>query len=189
MYWNILRAHHNDWRQERDYELLPNLIQFAYGDHLTPMVLLSINTGIRRGELFDLRWKHFNRHTPTLTIEGETAKSGKTRHIPLNNEAMKVLAAWSKQTKDRREDRIFAGKNGARRTDCKKAWNNVLEKSKITQFRWHDLRHHFASKLATKGVPLNTVRELLGHADLKTTLRYAHLAPDHKADAVALLND
>jgi site-specific recombinase XerD len=63
----------------------------------------------------------------------------------------------------------------------------VLKDAKIEKFRWHDMRHDFASKLVMNGVPLNTVRDLCGHADLGTTLRYAHLAPEHKAEAVAQL--
>jgi len=89
---------------------------------------------------------------------------------------------------------VFPGKNGKRLDNVKTAWKSVLKVADLDypvmhhlHFRWHDLRHDFASKLVMAGVPLNTVRELLGHADLTTTLRYAHLAPDHKSEAVARL--
>jgi site-specific recombinase XerD len=68
-----------------------------------------------------------------------------------------------------------------------KSWQAVLKAAKIERFRWHDLRHHFASRLVQRGVDLNTVRELLGHADISMTLRYSHLAPEQKAAAVAKL--
>ncbi len=83
---------------------------------------------------------------------------------------------------------MFSGKVGKRLDNVRKAWAGILKDAGIVDFRWHDLRHDFASKLVMNGVPLNTVRELLGHTDLTTTLRYAHLAPDHKAEAVNRLS-
>jgi integrase len=71
--------------------------------------------------------------------------------------------------------------------DVKKGWAKVVKRANLQNFTFHDLRHTFASKLVMAGVDLNTVRELLGHADIRTTLRYAHLSREHKAAAVAKL--
>lgn len=175
----------NKWRQERSYDLYPDLNQFEFTDHLRPMILLSINTGLRRGEIFSLRWENVNLERALITIEGSYAKSGKTRHIPLNSEALSILKAWSKQTDN--HNLVFHNKNGLRFDNIKKGWTNILTAANIKNFRWHDLRHHFASRLVMAGVDLNTVRELLGHSDMDMTLRYAHLAPEHKANAVEKL--
>jgi len=177
----------NKWRKERGYDLLPTLQNCHFADHLTPIIILTMNTGLRRGEVFNLKWGDFNIKTKTLTVTGATAKSGETRHIPLNSEAIDMLKNWQKQSQD--SDRVFPGKGGERLDNIKTAWTKLVSDAKVNEFRFHDLRHSFASQLVMQGVPLNTVRELLGHSDLKTTLRYAHLAPDHKADAVALLNN
>jgi integrase len=150
-----------------------------YGDHLTPAVLLSMNTGLRLGELVSLRWANIDFQGALLTVEGNTAKSEQTRHVPLNTEAVDVLTRWRKQQTD--TERVFPIAR------FKTAWTAILERAHISKFRWHDLRHHFASRLVQAGVPLNTVRELLGHGSLAMTLRYAHLAPDQKINAVAKL--
>ncbi len=82
---------------------------------------------------------------------------------------------------------MFPSDDGGRLNNVKSSWGSILKSAGIEAFRWHDMRHDFASKLVMKSVPLNTVRELCGHASLNTTLRYAHLAPGHKSDAIALL--
>jgi len=83
---------------------------------------------------------------------------------------------------------IFCHKDGSPRKAVRKSFSTVLRKANIQNFRFHDLRHTFASHLVMAGVDLNTVRELLGHADLTMTLRYAHLSQDHKKNAVDVLD-
>lgn len=175
----------NSYRVKRGYRVLPNIPKGDFADHLEPIVLLAMNTGMRRGELFGLTWADVNFHTRVATIRGAIAKSSKARHIPLNGEATEVLTRWREQNPDTLY--VFEGESGKALTDFKKSWLKVAEEAGLSEFRFHDLRHHFASKLVMKGVDLNTVRELLGHADLKMTLRYAHLAPEHKAAAVNLI--
>ena len=159
----------------------------AYTDHLAPLVLLALNTGLRRGELFQLRWQDVSIPGRRLTVRGAGAKTGQTRHVPLNSEAVCVLERWQPAEADAR-DHVFAGASPDEPlTDVKKAWASLMKRAKLTAFRFHDLRHTFASKLVMAGVDLNTVRELLGHSDIAMTLRYAHLAPEHKANAVERL--
>lgn len=179
------RQNANQWREARNYDLYPDLMRMTFADYLQPMVLLAMNTGMRRGELFDLTWRDINFGARILTVNGTVAKSGKTRHIPLNKEAYDILEKWYQQRGE--NHLVFFGKNGERFNHIKKSWGNLLADAGIQHFRFHDLRHHFASKLVMAGVDLNTVRELLGHADIQMTLRYAHLAPEHKARAVEKL--
>jgi len=102
----------------------------------------------------------------------------------LNAISLKVLNDWRQQTSG--NGLVFINsKTGKMFDNVNKAWDGILTAAGIENFRWHDMRHHFASKLVMKGVDLNTVRELLGHSAIKMTLRYAHLAPEHKANAVA----
>lgn len=177
------RAKFNEWRRERGYKLFPDFAAFT--DHLMPIVLLALNTGMRRGELFNLKWADINFAGQILTVVGATAKSGKTRHIPLNDEAFTVLKKWHEQRD--KSDLVFPSRDGSRMDNIRSSWEGLMMAAKIENFRFHDLRHDFASKLVMAGVDLNTVRELLGHSDIKMTLRYAHLAPKKLAAAVAKL--
>ncbi|WP_025993721.1 site-specific integrase [Pseudomonas viridiflava] len=175
----------NKWRTDRGKPELASLRLIDFTDHLKPMVLVSLNTGMRRGELFGLKWPAVNFTTKTITVIGDNTKTLDTRHIPMNKEAIATLDAWRRQTTGM--GYVFPGQSGERLDNAKSAWLNLLERAAITDFRWHDMRHDFASRLVMAGVPLNTVRELLGHADIKMTLRYAHLAPGTKAAAVELI--
>ena len=180
------RSRGNAFREKRGSPLMPDLSGHAYGDRMTPLIVLSLKTGMRRGELFDLDWDSVDLKKKIVTVEGETAKSGKTRHIPLSPTAYKVITIWNAQNSPA-VGKVFPANNGGRLENVNTSWGTILNKSKIKSFRWHDMRHDFASKLVMEGAALNTVRELCGHADLNTTLRYAHLAEDHRAAAISLL--
>ncbi|RMS13329.1 Integrase [Pseudomonas coronafaciens pv. coronafaciens] len=175
----------NKWRTDRGKPELATLHLVEFTDHLKPMVLVSLNTGMRRGELFDLKWPAVNFATKTITVVGDNTKTLDTRHIPMNRETAATLDAWKKQSTG--TGYVFPGQSGERLDNAKSAWLNLLERAEIEAFRWHDMRHDFASRLVMAGVPLNTVRDLLGHSDIKMTLRYAHLAPSTKAAAVELI--
>lgn len=177
------RERFNQWRRERGYKTFPEL--GAFTDHLTPLVMTALNTGARRGELLKLEWRSIDFVTRIVTVTGRTAKSRKTRHIPLNDEVYTVLTTWRRQRPD--DELVFPGAQGQAMKQINTSWRHLMRDAKIENFHFHDTRHHFASMLVMKGEDLNTVRELLGHSDIKTTLRYAHLAPSKLAAAVAKL--
>lgn len=177
----------NEWRRVRNKDLLPTR-SATFVDHMRPLVLTALNTGLRRGELFSLRWSDIDLQGAILTVRAAAAKSGDSRRVPLNDEAAGILRDWKKQSADTSaEALVFPGDDGARLTNVNKGWATVAKLAKLQGFRFHDLRHTFASKLVQKGVDLNTVRALMGHADIKMTLRYGHLAPGNLAAAVAKL--
>jgi integrase len=164
---------------------LRDKLQICDTDFLEVIVILALNTGMRKGELLSLEWNHVNFDNKILTVDFQNAKSGNTRHLPLNTQAFNTLKQWQQETDG--VGFVFKDKNNAQLKDFPYVWGALLDEAQITNFRFHDLRHHFASKLVMASVDLNTVRELLGHSDLKMTLRYAHLAPEHKAAAVNLI--
>jgi integrase len=163
------RQRFNEWREVRGQQTLPPRTE-EYVSHIRPMALIAMNTGLRRGELFNLRWKDLDLQAKWLTVAGATAKSGQTRRVPLNEEAHEVLSGWRDQADKVANDAfVFPGVEGKKLTDIHKAWGTIIEKADVIDFRFHDLRHHFASRLVQSGVDLNTVRELLGHADITST--------------------
>ncbi len=181
------RHRHNEWRKARRLPTEDPLTR-EFADHLKPMVLLSLLTGLRRGELFSLKWVDVDLCTNNLRVLNSTTKNNQTRDIPLNQEACQVLTAWRSQ-QDKQATLVFPSRNGGRFNNVKRSWAGVLKEACVENFTWHDVRHTFASRLVASGTDLNMVRELLGHSDLSMTLRYAHLAPEQKAAAVARLSN
>ena len=181
------RQNHNEWLKERHLKELPPFGHFT--DHLKPMILLSLSTGIRKGTLFGLEWRDVNFSEGILTLRAEIEKAEKTRYMPMNDTAYNVLSRWKEQSgKTVSSALIFPSpQTGEKINTCKTAWGSLLKRAQIENLSWHDMRHDFASQLVMAGVDLNTVRELMGHADMKMTLRYAHLAPQVKRAAVDML--
>ena len=187
------RDNHNKWLAERGKETLPSL-GVGFADYLKPLVLLAMNTGIRKGDILALTWKDVDFVAKTLSfIPGKTdsSPSANLLHVPMNKTVIDALSTWKGQAADTSPSALIfpsAKKKGAHIISIKRAWGTLLKAAQIENFRWHDMRHDFASRLVSQGTLLNDVRELLGHADIKMTLRYAHLAPENKLKAVELLD-
>ncbi len=178
------RMRFNTWRAARGMEPLPER-EGDYLDYLRPLVLVALNTGLRRGELLGLTWGAVNLSDKILTVTADTAKSGSTRRVPLNSEAFNVLSAWHERQGKRAPDAIvFPGPDGQRMMRIDTAWRSLVKAAGLKDFRLHDLRHSFASKLVQSGVDLYTVQKLLGHSEIGMTERYSHLAPDTLRSAV-----
>jgi integrase len=164
-----------------------------YHDYLRVMVLLALNCGLRRGELFSLRWADVDLTAKMITVEGESnddgdgSKSTQSRPLPLNTEALTVVKAWRKRNANA-EGLVFPSDDGKRFNNVNKSWSAIRKAAGLKKLNFHHLRHTFASKLVQRAVDLNTVRELMGHADISTTMIYAFLAPGNLQAAVAKLN-
>jgi integrase len=178
------RARFNVWRAARHLKPLPERTGDLL-DHLRPIIVVALNTGLRRGELLGLKWANVNLTSKVLTVTAATAKSGHTRRVPLNREAIDTLTLWHERQKKAKSDGfVFAGHDGKRMSRIDTAWASLTKLAGIKNFRLHDCRHHFASKLVQAGVDLYTVKELLGHSEIAMTERYSHLAPDNLRAAV-----
>lgn len=152
---------------------------------LNPMVLTALRTGLRKGELFSMRWEDVDLKNALLTVP--RGKGGKRRYIPLVPEIVAVLKELPRSAGEVDSFVFPSTRTGRAWVDIGRSWRRVLADAGIQNFRFHDLRHTFASRLAQRGAPLTAIRELLGHSDLKMTMRYAHLGPGDLRNAVLRL--
>lgn len=145
---------------------------------------LLLNTGMRRGENWNLVWRDVDLVHGNIMVHGKTGR----RHIPTNaaaKEALLLLQKISGNDEFVSPDRN-AGKDVTR--DFRHWFEGAVEKAGIENFHLHDCRHTFASRLIMEGVDIRTVQELMGHKDIKTTMKYSHLAEAHKKAAVEKMN-
>ena len=142
------------------------------------IVKVALNTGCRQGELLRLRWNDVDWNIGVITIQ-ET-KSGDSRRVPLNSEVQNVFVALFEQTSPASPDRIFPFDDRYLR----RAFEKAVKASELAPFRFHDLRHTFASRLAMQGCNDRILMALGGWKSPRMLSRYAHLTPTHLWQAV-----
>ncbi len=154
--------------------------------HIYPIVFVALHTGMRKGEILNLKWSQIDLKNDLILLE--KTKNGERREIPMS-QLLKSLFLRLKASRTLDTDYVFVNPETGKpyRRDLKRSFASACRRAGIHDFHFHDLRHTFASHLVMSGVDLTTVKELLGHKDIKMTLRYAHLAPAHKKQAVDLL--
>jgi len=152
---------------------------------LEVMVIVSVDTGVRQGELFGLQWTDIDLQAQTLNVRGEGAKSSQSRTIPLSARSLDSLTKWKAYSAS--EGLVFPGEDGEKLDNVVKAWKRLLDKAEVTGLRWHDLRHTFGTRLAMAGVALPTVQRLMGHSSITTTSRYLHSTDQDARKAIELL--
>ena len=167
--------------------------QKEYSDYYS-FFLTAFLTGMRHGELRALQWRDLDFENSNIRVcrslwrkEMGTPKGRKARTIPMHSHLKEILQAISQ--KKPKSSFVFSQSDGSAIgiNAGSKVMNSICKKAQIRRLRFHDIRHSFASQLAMNGQPLIVVQELLGHADIQTTMVYAHLTPSFSANAVETL--
>ncbi len=152
-------------------------------NHLSPIVTVALHTGMRRGEILGLKWEQVDLNHGFILLD--TTKNGERREIPIDGTLEKMFENMPHGVES---DYVFTDKDGNPYKSIKRSFGTACKRAGIHDFRFHDLRHTYASQMVMNGIDITTVKDLLGHKSLKMTLRYAHLAPGHKIKAVNMLD-
>jgi len=152
-------------------------------DFLKPIVTVAVHTGMRRGEILGLRWDRVDLEQRIITVID--TKNGERKDIPMDETVRTLL-----QGLERKEEYVFSNAKGKPfdKMTIHFAFHKAMKQTGITDFRFHDLRHTFASNLVMAGVKIEKVQKLMGHKLLTMTQRYAHLAPGYLAESVKVLD-
>ena len=136
---------------------------------------LLLLTGARRGEVLSMTWDQIDFENGTWTKPSAHTKQKKTHHVPLSAPALQLLADMRGTSNS---EYVFPGRGTEHRSDLKKPWASICDVAGIEKLRLHDLRHSYASLAAAGGASLPIIGKLLGHTQVATTGRYAHLDVD-----------
>lgn len=152
---------------------------------LKDIVLFALNTGLRKGEILNLEWSDIDFNINCIILSPSKTKNKRKHVVPLNSIALEVL---KRRMLYKTENCPFVFHRKGNKIKCiKEGFKHALKRAGIEDFRFHDLRHTFASRLVQNGVDLYVVKELLNHSDVVTTQKYAHLKLDNMRKAVDLL--
>jgi integrase len=156
----------------------------ALGDNqlVKDIVTVALNTGMRRGEIFNLKW--FDLDFPRGLIKIQESKSGKKRIVPMNETVRELL-----ESLERNSEYVFPSpKTNGKLTDIKHSLTSALREAKIKDFCFHDLRHTAATRMADAGADAFTLMRILGHSDIRMTTRYTHATDQALKRAVTNLD-
>ena len=151
--------------------------------YLKPIVICVLNTGMRRQEVLGLRWENVRGDFISL----KKTKTNEPRQIPINND-LKAVFKGLRRRNQLKSAYVFCDQGGKPFREVKKSFSSAVKRAGIENFRFHDLRHTFASWWVMKGGSLHGLRQVLGHKDLKMTMRYAHLSREYQKEEINLLN-
>lgn len=156
------------------------LISAIRADWMRDVAILGFATGLRRANLLGLEWSQVDLVNRRAWIHPDQAKARKPIGVPLNDDAVETIRRWI----GRHEKFVFVrNKKPIPPTSwCSAQWDRQCARAGIENFRFHDVRHTWASWHVQAGTPLNRLMELGGWAKYEHVLRYAHLAPDHLAE-------
>ncbi len=152
--------------------------------HLRPIVTVALHTGMRRGEILGLKWEQVDLRHGFILLD--KTKNKERREIPIDDTLRELFEEIPHSVES---VYVFTDKDGNPYKSVKRSFNTALRKAEIHDFRFHDLRHTFASHLVMAGVDITSVKELLGHKSLTMTMRYSHLSQGHKRKAVNTLDN
>lgn len=156
------------------------------GEHayLKPILIMALNTGMRKGEILNMTWDcvDFDKNE----ISALNTKNGKKNTIPMSSKLRNTLLTMYKMRGQNQY--VFTNPcTGTKYNDIKKCFKTVCKLAGVENLRFHDLRHTGATRMVAAGVPLPVVKQILNHANIQTTMRYAHTMREQEISAVEAL--